>query len=381
MQSRQAASRRRSGDLASAKGKDSPAKTRRESSASHGSISCPICGLQLTPAELPAHYEWELNRVEDEPPDVVEEAAKTGIRARRGAAVAAAQQIASVHKGKGPAVAVNQLDDNEMLLYRVKASRLKRAALTLNKPGSVKRRRGDFDEQEPDLDSSICFMCNAPLPTEPEALNQHIDDCLATQASMAESFLDDRSAQVDHEGEQDGWEEYEWAGQTRIRASAMLEGGYAASGFAVRNKADLDTDEEIDIDDDDTEAFGHQQYGEDQLNEFRPASDERALVIEQEQVEVWESLPQQSHNIPTGTDSNTKLVIDSLKTRIRDLEASAKSTHKCLICLDPYKTPLVSVVCWHVHCEQCWLQTLGAKRLCPQCQKITAPADLRRVYL
>ncbi|KAI8592136.1 hypothetical protein BDZ88DRAFT_305728 [Geranomyces variabilis] len=137
MQSRQAASRRRSGDLASAKGKDSPAKTRRESSASHGSISCPICGLQLTPAELPAHYEWELNRVEDEPPDVVEEAAKTGIRARRGAAVAAAQQIASVHKGKGPAVAVNQLDDNEMLLYRVKASRLKRAALTLNKPGKM----------------------------------------------------------------------------------------------------------------------------------------------------------------------------------------------------------------------------------------------------
>ncbi|KAJ3156375.1 hypothetical protein HDU89_004157 [Geranomyces variabilis] len=198
---------------------------------------------------------------------------------------------------------------------------------------------------------------------------------------MAESFLDDRSEQVDHEGEQDGWEEYEWAGQTRIRASAMLEGGYAASGFAVRNKADLDTDEEIDIDDDDTEAFGHQQYGEDHLNEFRPASDERALVIEQEQVEVWESLPQQSHNIPTGTDSNTKLVIDSLKTRIRDLEASAKSTNKCLICLDPYKTPLVSVVCWHVHCEQCWLQTLGTKRLCPQCQKITAPADLRRVYL
>ncbi|KAJ3160646.1 hypothetical protein HDU86_000405 [Geranomyces michiganensis] len=222
-------------------------------------------------------------------------------------------------------------------------------------------------------------MCSEPLPTEAEDRNRHIDDCLATQASMAESFLDNKSEQAEGPGEQDGWEEYEWAGQTRIRASAMLEGGFAASGFAVRNKADLDTDEEIDIDDDDTEAFGNQQYGEEQLNEFRPANVESSM--DHEQFGGWESMPEQPHTLITATDSNTKLIIDSLKTRIRDLEAAAKTTNKCLICLDPYKTPLVSVVCWHVHCEQCWLQTLGTKRLCPQCQKITAPADLRRVYL
>lgn len=79
-----------------------------------------------------------------------------------------------------------------------------------------------------------------------------------------------------------------------------------------------------------------------------------------------------------------------------------------------YIVPLVSVSCWHVHCEECWLRTLvstdfitrslpfrccvvvlmwifyhdffflnwqGAKKLCPQCNMITSPSDLRRIYL
>ncbi|KAM7328508.1 hypothetical protein ACRRTK_012600 [Alexandromys fortis] len=40
-----------------------------------------------------------------------------------------------------------------------------------------------------------------------------------------------------------------------------------------------------------------------------------------------------------------------------------------------------SIQCWHVHCEECWLWTLGAKKLCPQCNTITVPGDLRRIYL
>lgn len=78
---------------------------------------------------------------------------------------------------------------------------------------------------------------------------------------------------------------------------------------------------------------------------------------------------------------HSKLVIESLKTHIRQLEAASRSSPHCLICLEPYKTPLTSIVCWHVHCERCWLQTLGSKKLCPQCQKITTAADLRRIYI
>ncbi|KAM7409843.1 hypothetical protein PAMA_001374 [Pampus argenteus] len=75
--------------------------------------------------------------------------------------------------------------------------------------------------------------------------------------------------------------------------------------------------------------------------------------------------------------------LDALKARIRDLEKqlSKGDRFKCLICMDTYTTPLTSIQCWHVHCEECWLRTLGAKKLCPQCNTITSPGDLRRVYL
>ncbi len=101
--------------------------------------------------------------------------------------------------------------------------------------------------------------------------------------------------------------------------------------------------------------------------------------------------------------------------------------HIILLCTytffqDSYTVPLTSIQCWHVHCEECWLRTLvrwtfiilhltkdvqhnhvtstsepcmllsvvlidklsfsqGAKKLCPQCNTITSPGDLRRVYL
>ncbi|XP_035213666.1 uncharacterized protein LOC118187533 isoform X2 [Stegodyphus dumicola] len=54
---------------------------------------------------------------------------------------------------------------------------------------------------------------------------------------------------------------------------------------------------------------------------------------------------------------------------------------KCLVCMESYKKPVVSVCCWHVHCETCWLKSLGNKRVCPQCDTITSPGDLRRIHL
>lgn len=39
---------------------------------------------------------------------------------------------------------------------------------------------------------------------------------------------DDEDDSIDVEGET--YEEYEWAGQTRIRASSLLEGGYSGAG-------------------------------------------------------------------------------------------------------------------------------------------------------
>ena len=53
----------------------------------------------------------------------------------------------------------------------------------------------------------------------------------------------------------------------------------------------------------------------------------------------------------------------------------------CNICMDSYRTPLVSTVCWHVSCEECWMRALGTKKLCPQCKVIIQPKHLRKIYL
>jgi len=83
------------------------------------------------------------------------------------------------------------------------------------------------------------------------------------------------------------------------------------------------------------------------------------------------------------TDENlsNSILIDSLKQKIKEQQNLLTSAQKCLICLDTYKIPLVSINCWHVHCEACWLCSLGAKKLCPQCKVITSPVDLRKIYM
>ncbi|KAJ1508057.1 hypothetical protein HMI56_007488, partial [Coelomomyces lativittatus] len=58
-----------------------------------------------------------------------------------------------------------------------------------------------------------------------------------------------------------------------------------------------------------------------------------------------------------------------------------QSSNTCQICLDPYQTPLVSVNCWHVHCEPCWMKSLSMKKVCPQCQVIVRPEELRKLFM
>ncbi|KAL3199481.1 hypothetical protein MRX96_043897, partial [Rhipicephalus microplus] len=108
---------------------------------------------------------------------------------------------------------------------------------------------------------------------------------------------------------------------------------------------------------------------------------EEDCVIPKEVAHVREDKPA-SHgaelDLPEGAMSQ---VVESLRERLRELESENQAVSKCLICMDPYENPVVSIVCWHVHCQECWLKTLGAKKLCPQCNSITSASDLRRIYL
>ena len=57
-----------------------------------------------------------------------------------------------------------------------------------------------------------------------------------------------------------GLEEYTWAGETRVRATSMLQGPLVNHGF--QKLAQGDETEEVDIgdDDDEQETFGQPQY-------------------------------------------------------------------------------------------------------------------------
>uniref|UniRef100_A0A1A8KVY7 E3 ubiquitin-protein ligase RNF220 n=2 Tax=Nothobranchius TaxID=28779 RepID=A0A1A8KVY7_NOTKU len=243
-------------------------------------------------------------------------------------------------------------------------------------------------------------------------------------------LADEDSADMDGDNGR-GFEEYEWAGQKRIRATALLEGGFRATGFATCSikESAADSDADLDVDGDDTLEYGKAQYteadiipcsgaGEDQgearerealrgavLNGGMPssritsefskwASDEMPSTSNGESSKTDPSTPSSSSSScaprtcknseieKVTEEESTATTMEALKARIRELEKQILrgDRYKCLICMDSYTMPLTSIQCWHVHCEECWLRTLGNKKLCPQCNTITSPGDLRRVY-
>ena len=84
------------------------------------------------------------------------------------------------------------------------------------------------------------------------------------------------------------------------------------------------------------------------------------------------------------SDFESLSLADLKNNRIAELKREnqhLRQTSLCNICLTTYSKPVVSTVCWHVHCEICWLRSLGAKKLCPQCKVIVQPKNLRKIYL
>jgi len=53
----------------------------------------------------------------------------------------------------------------------------------------------------------------------------------------------------------------------------------------------------------------------------------------------------------------------------------------CSQCQGDLGDAVVSLVCWHVNCRQCWLRKLARKEGCGQCGRECQAADLRRVFL
>ncbi|KAM9500397.1 E3 ubiquitin-protein ligase RNF220a isoform 2-T2 [Clarias gariepinus] len=374
---------------------------------------CPICQVLLRPGELQEHMEQEMERLTNL--HISKNPSPKDLSTAPGTPKSLLLSVHIKREGESPVISPLSSDDPHhsdryQTFLRVRANRQTR----LNVGDLCWRRRYGKDVPR-------------DVPLAPYCLHDARIGKLKRRKpedGQREGGMDDD--QADMEGENGTrFEEYEWCGQKRIRATSLLEGGFRGTGFAMCSaKESHDSDADLDVDGDDTLEYGKAQYteadiipcsGEDQgetkerealrgavLNGGMPsnritpefskwASDEMPSTSNGESSKQeassssTSSVPRTCKNseIEKITEDSTGTTLDALKARIRELEKQILrgDRYKCLICMDSYTAPLTSIQCWHVHCEECWLRTLGNKKLCPQCNTITSPGDLRRVYL
>ncbi|EPQ08021.1 E3 ubiquitin-protein ligase RNF220 [Myotis brandtii] len=344
---------------------------------------CPICQVLLRPSELQEHMEQELEQLAQLPTSknsLLKDAMAPGTPK-------SLLLSASIKReGESPTASPHSSATDDLHhsdRYQGSVTPRGRRTKLQARIGKMKRRKQDEGQRE--------------------------GSCMAEEDAV----------DIEHENS-NRFEEYEWCGQKRIRATTLLEGGFRGSGFVMcSGKENPDSDADLDVDGDDTLEYGKPQYTEadiipctgEEPGEAKEREALRGAVLKQvggppstritPEFSKWASdeMPSTSNgesskqeamqktcknsDIEKITEDSAVTTFEALKARVRELERqlSRGDRYKCLICMDSYSMPLTSIQCWHVHCEECWLRTLGAKKLCPQCNTITAPGDLRRIYL
>ncbi|KAG5883740.1 hypothetical protein JTB14_008582 [Gonioctena quinquepunctata] len=295
---------------------------------------CPICSVTIRDTEINVHLNSEIDKLNKLP------SSKHKVNGRNNPS------------GSTNGTTDNNTDKNWETYQKVRSNRQSR-----QKTKTRKRRAED-----------TCPICNKEVS---EDLTLHVELCLRRSET--------NGSESDENIDVEAFEEYEWAGQSRIRATSLLQGGMSNLGTSMNMSED---DEDLNVDVDDSQMYGSPQYSENDV--ILPCDNPENLALRKA---VTGSEPKKMS--PERTDVDTMEtkgdpILEVLKNRIRELESrpnNREEVYKCLICMERYRTPVISVCCWHVHCEECWLLTLGAKKLCPQCNMITSPADLRRIYM
>ncbi|CAG9806725.1 unnamed protein product [Chironomus riparius] len=70
-------------------------------------------------------------------------------------------------------------------------------------------------------------------------------------------------------------------------------------------------------------------------------------------------------------------VLEELKARIRELEGSPH--YKCFMCKEKCKTFIISTICGHYLCEDCWITVSDIEKQCPRCKITTLNIDFRKI--
>ncbi|CAH0562643.1 unnamed protein product [Brassicogethes aeneus] len=294
---------------------------------------CPVCSVTLRNSEVESHLSSELEKLNKLPTP------KHKVNGGK-------SHPSSSSNGNSD----NTTDKNWETYQKVRSNRQSRKRKT-------RKRKSD---------ESVCPICNKEVT---EDITVHVELCLRRS--------ENNGSESDENIDVEAFEEYEWAGQSRVRVTSMLQGGVSALGTSLSM---ADDDEDLNVDEDDAQVYGNPQYSEKDV--ILPCSDPEDVALRKAVTGSDPKRLSSEKESASETKSNGDPVLQVLKNRIRELESRERGEiYKCLICMERYHTPVISVCCWHVHCEQCWLQTLGAKKLCPQCNMITSPADLRRIYM
>ncbi|XP_036939518.1 E3 ubiquitin-protein ligase RNF220a isoform X1 [Acanthopagrus latus] len=339
---------------------------------------CPICQVLLRPGELQEHMETEIERLtaiclSSKNPSPKDGAATPGTPK---------SMLLSVHiKREGESPVVSPLSsedihhsDRYQTFLRVRANRQTRLNDSPARIGKMKRRK-------PEEGGQVCPLCSAPLAGSEEEMSRHVEQCLIQREG---ALGDDDSADMDGENGR-GFEEYEWAGQKRIRATALLEGGFRGTGFATCSikESAADSDADLDVDGDDTLEYGKAQYTEADIIPCSGAGEDQGEAREREalrgavlnggmpsnritpEFSKWanDEMPSTSNGESSKTDpstpssscssscvprtcknseiekvteeESTATTMEALKARIRELERQILrgDRYKCLICM------------------------------------------------
>ncbi|XP_018362188.1 PREDICTED: E3 ubiquitin-protein ligase RNF220-like [Trachymyrmex cornetzi] len=322
---------------------------------------CPVCGVTVRPQELEQHFAQELDRLYK-----VSSASSRPRPSRSTLPPTHPQDHSHGTMLHAPSAADGTPQGRWETYKRIKANRQARIR--------VKNRKRKADE-------ASCPVCSERLSGTPEELNQHVDRCLNKQnnGNPAGQNANVDEEEVDVEGDPE-YEEYEWAGQTRVRATSMLVGGFSAAGLATSSSnrsgargGGNQEDEDVDlvVDGDDAAEFGPAQYSEadvvaprvdgtpreqkerDALREavispnaphtpqqLTPDSGLTAQGLVEVKPEPGAATPVAQQNDPdegaSGSprrDGDTP-VLEALRGRIRELEAEMRGQpFKCLICM------------------------------------------------
>ncbi|KAL1708538.1 hypothetical protein EV121DRAFT_277052 [Schizophyllum commune] len=376
---------------------------------------CPVCS-ELIPLRLMGkHLELESERVDEiianvGSPEVYQDDREEGpSNASRRSAIRARKSFSSA-SARDPS---DPLYQGEKAIQSIRRRRKQRHAKLKDMVREEDEDARPVRSMTAGRNEIVCPVCSTTVYGDQDVLDAHVDACVANESRRIEEERQRELAQ--RAAEEAVWQD------TGDAEHIGHVGDVRGTGFHTRNEDEQDIDEDIDVDGDDADIFGAPQFNEGDIVPVQPPqadadenveidiegddlnSDHRTLrdliadgkVVQRSAVENAKAEMEQVMGVGDADridlailaakrKGDKKALVAALQEKVDLLESariSSSTSLLCRICLDPYNEPTVSTGCWHTCCRECWLRCLGSTKLCPICKRITAAADLRRVYL